>query len=390
LINTINMNSGDWIDAETACALLGVKPQTLYAYVSRGHIRAEADGLDARRSVYARVDIEALVLQNRRPRARAKIAEATIRWGDPVLPTAISEMRNGMLWLRGRSLAECAETLTLEEMAAHLCGVEPCACPKVGVSMSGTSPLGRLLGYLAQESANSAPMQGRAAKEIAGEGRQLLAGVVAALTGFADGGPIHHRIAKAWNVGPPAIDEIRRALVLLADHELNPSTFAVRVCASTGASLPAALLSGTATLSGPRHGGVAPLARHALRAALDDRLDAFLTSPEGKNPYGFGFGHPLYPEGDPRARLILERLPLNGSIHMAVTRFGNRLGLAPNVDCALAALSEAHALPDDAAFAIFAIGRMTGWTAHAIEQASSRNIIRSRARFIAENETTES
>lgn len=390
MINTINMNSGDWIDAETACALLGVKPQTLYAYVSRGHIRAEADGLDARRSVYARVDIEALVLQNRRPRARAKIAEATIRWGDPVLPTAISEMRNGMLWLRGRSLAECAETQTLEEMAAHLCGVEPCACPKVGVSMSGTSPLGRLLGYLAQESANSAPMQGRAAKEIAGEGRQLLAGVVAALTGFADGGPIHHRIAKAWNVGPPAIDEIRRALVLLADHELNPSTFAVRVCASTGASLPAALLSGTATLSGPRHGGVAPLARHALRAALDDRLDAFLTSPEGKNPYGFGFGHPLYPEGDPRARLILERLPLNGSIHMAVTRFGNRLGLAPNVDCALAALSEAHALPDDAAFAIFAIGRMTGWTAHAIEQASSRNIIRPRARFIAENETTES
>ncbi len=58
-------------------------------------------------------------------------------------------------------------------------------------------------------------------------------------------------------------------------------------------------------------------------------------------------------------------------------------------DCALAALSEAHALPDDAAFAIFAIGRMTGWTAHAIEQASSRNIIRPRARFMAEDGTAE-
>lgn len=384
MINTINMKFGDWIDSQTACALLGVKPQTLYAYVSRGRVRTEADGLDARRSVYARVDVEALALQNRRPRARAEVAEATIRWGDPVLPTAISEMREGMLWLRGRSLADCAETLTLEEMAAHLCGVEPRACPKVGASMSGTSALGRLLGYLAQASADAAPMQGRTATEIAGEGRQLLAGVVAALTGFGEEGPIHRRIAKAWNVGPHAIDEIRRSLVLLADHELNPSTFAVRVCASTGASLPAALLSGMATLSGPRHGGVASLARRALRAALDDRLNAFFASPEGKNPYGFGYGHPLYPEGDPRARLILERLPTSGSVHTGVKRIRNRLGLEPNVDCALAALTETYALPDDAAFAIFAIGRMTGWTAHAIEQASSQEIIRPRARFTTE------
>lgn len=390
MINTINMDSSDWIDSETACALLGVKPQTLYAYVSRARVRAEADILDARRSVYARVDVETLVLQNHRPRARAEVAEATIRWGDPILPTAISEMRNGMLWLRGRSLADCAETLTLEEMAAHLCGVEPRACPKVEVPMLGRIPMGRLLGFLAQESADAAPMQGRASTDIAADGLLLLAGVVAALTGCAEDGPIHQRIASAWGVGPAAIDEIRRALVLLADHELNPSTFAVRVCASTGASLPAALLSGMATLSGPRHGGVAPLARQALRAELNDRMDAFLSSPEGRNHYGFGFGHPLYPGGDPRARLILERLPTSGAVHTGVKRLSNRLDLAPNVDCALAALSEAHSLPDDAAFTIFAIGRMAGWTAHAIEQVTSREIIRPRARFTTKVELAKS
>ncbi len=158
------------------------------------------------------------------------------------MPTAISEMRNGMLWLRGRSLAECAETLTLEEMAAHLCGVEPCACPKVGVSMSGTSPLGRLLGYLCAGKREFGTNAGGQRKKSR-RGTTVVGRCCCGADRLRHGGPIHHRIAKAWNVGPPAIDEIRRALVLLADHELNPSTFAVRVCASTGASLPAALLS---------------------------------------------------------------------------------------------------------------------------------------------------
>lgn len=375
------MNSSDWIDVETACALLGVKPQTLYAYVSRGQVRAEADALDARRSLYARVDVEILARQNRRPRARAEVAEAAIRWGDPVLRTAISELRDGMLWLRGRSLADCAEALTLEEMAAHLWAVEMRICPAVELPAMGESPIGRVLAYLAQESADATPMQGRTAEEIASEGRRLLAGVAAALTGHCGRGLLHHRIASAWGIEPPVADELRRALVLLAEHELNPSTFAVRVCASTGASLPATLLSGMATLSGPRHGGVATLAQKSLRAALEERMTAFLDSLAGISPYGFGFGHPLYPAGDPRARQILDKLPPESPVSSTVRRMAERLELAPNIDCALAALSEARGLPDDAAFIIFATGRVAGWTAHAIEQATSGEIIRPRARF---------
>lgn len=309
------------------------------------------------------------------------MAEAAIRWGDPVLRTAISELRDGMLWLRGRSLADCAEELTLEEMAAHLWAVEMRVCPAVEVPRVGENPIGRALAYLAQESAQAAPMQDRTAEEIAAEGRRLLAGVAAALTCHCGGGLLHHRIASAWGIEPTAADALRRALVLMSEHELNPSTFAVRVCASTGASLPATLLSGMATLSGPRHGRVAILAQKALSAALEDRLSAFLDSFEGRSPYGFGFGHPLYPAGDPRARQILDGLPPDSPESAAVKRMARRLALAPNIDAALAALGKALGLPEDAAFTIFAIGRVAGWTAHAIEQATSGEIIRPRARF---------
>ncbi len=78
-----------------------------------------------------------------------------------------------------------------------------------------------------------------------------------AIAGQVGGGAIHNRLALAWGQGPggPGADLIRRILVLMADHELNPSAFAARVAASTGTSLSAAALAGLATLSGPRHGG---------------------------------------------------------------------------------------------------------------------------------------
>ncbi len=375
------MNSTDWIDAGAACALLGVKPQTLYAYVSRRLVRAEADAGDARRSLYARADVEALLRQNHRPRARAEVAERAIRWGDPVLVTAISEVREGMLRLRGRSVEDCASALTFEEMAALLWNVEAADFPAVEVAGAAPDPLGRALDFLSRSVAGAAPMQRRAADEIAREGGRLISGVTDALLGRNTTGSIHLRLGHAWGLDARGCDDLRRALVLLSDHELNPSTFAVRIAASTGASLPAALLCGMATLSGPRHGGVASVAQAALRAALEGGIEGFLETGAGRSPYGFGFGHPLYPDGDPRARHIIARLPPDAPPAIALRRLSDRLGLAPNIDAALAALGMAHGLPEDAGFTIFATGRLAGWIAHAIEQAESGEIIRPRARY---------
>ncbi len=374
------MISLDWIDAQTACAMLGVKPQTLYAYVSRGQVRAEADAEDARRSLYARPDVDALLQQNRRPRARAEIAEQAIRWGEPVLSTAISEVRDGMLWLRGLSIEHCAEHFTLEDMAAHLWAVSAVDAPESEVASSLPSPLGRALEVLSREVPTAPELKPDAAGK---QGGRLMSLVANALLGKSASGPIHLRLGQSWGLDASGCDDVRRALVLLSDHELNPSTFAVRIAASTGASLPAALLSGLATLSGPRHGGVATLARVALQATVSGKMQAFLMDHADQSPYGYGFGHPLYPEGDPRARLILARLGATASPVAAVRALSSELGIPPNIDAALAALSLVHKLPDDAAFTIFATGRLIGWIAHAIEQQQTGEIIRPRARYRA-------
>lgn len=102
------MKKDEWIDTLAACDLLGVKTQTLYAYVSRHRIRTKADPDDARSSFYFLPDLERLLAQNRRPRARADVAQAAIRWGDPVLTTSISEVRDGTIWLKGRAIEDCA------------------------------------------------------------------------------------------------------------------------------------------------------------------------------------------------------------------------------------------------------------------------------------------
>ncbi|MBN9887735.1 citrate/2-methylcitrate synthase [Salipiger abyssi] len=382
MINIINMNSSDWIDASSACALLGVKPQTLYAYVSRGLVRTQADLDDARRCLYARLDVDALLQQNRRPRARREVAERAIRWGDPVLTTAISEVRDGMLWLRGRSVADCADTLTLEEMAAHLWAVDTVDTPPCDAPVSLPDPLGRALQTLTEHAPGARPLHERANSEITREAGALMSGVANALLGISATGPIHGRLARSWGADHAGYDDLRRALVLLSDHELNPSTFSVRIAASAGASLPAALLCGMATLSGARHGGVASRARAALLAARDGQTQAFLTAQSGHSPYGYGFGHPLYPGGDPRARLILERLAPDSAAMTAVRTLSHALDLPPNVDAALAALSMARGFPESAAFVIFATGRLAGWCAHAMEQAGSGEIIRPRARYL--------
>ncbi len=374
----------EWIDAPLACALLGVRPQTLYAYVSRKRIRARADATDRRKSLYARTDVEELARRHARPRARAAVAQAAIRWGDPVLTTSISEVRDGVIWLRGHAMEDCAETMSFEEVAAHLCGVAriPFA-PAAPLPAQGT-PFSRAMTCLSAEIGAFVNMQGRPADDIAEDAGRLIGLVSRAIIGDTGSGLLHERIARAWGLDPEGAGIMRRALVLLSEHELNPSTFAVRVCASTGVSLPAALLAGMAALSGPRHGGVSDLTARALNAAATGALPEFLASAGPSSPYEYGFGHPLYPDGDPRAKHLLRRLPVRAPARRAVRTLSAHLGIPPNIDAALAAISSHYGCPPHSASTIFALGRLAGWIAHAIEQVQSGEIIRPRARYVAQ------
>lgn len=370
-----------WIDSKTACALLGVRPQTLYAYVSRGLLRARSYGDDARRSLYARADVEAVAKRHKRPRARRRVAAQAIRWGDPVLVSSISFVRDGELFFGDRRAVDCAQTMSLEEAAAHHCRVPSFAATPAGATVSAAAtPLGRALVFLAAEVELAFPMDGRSRDDLALEGASLLSGTADAILGRTCPGPIHERFRVRWRLGERATDRVRQALVLLSDHELTPSTFAVRVCASTGGSLAAALLAGLAALSGPRHGGAARVVRNALKMDCTSSEKAG-DSDSALSPAAIGFGHPLYPQGDPRAAYLLELEDQRSHCLVAVEQLSRRFDRPPNIDTALAVLEDTYDLPDGASLSIFAVGRTAGWIAHAIEQSEITDVIRPRAQF---------
>lgn len=377
----------DWLDADQVLERLGIRPQTLYAYVSRGRIEAAVHPQDPRRSLYRASDVAALAQKKARGRRAADVAAEAIAWGEPVLPSAITTVAGGRLWYRGQEAVELADQgLTLENVGRLLRGGHGAALkssrrPEPPVADSARA---RLFLTLAGRSGREPPARGRAPLALAMEAADLLEAVVDAATGQAGEGPAHARFAAAWGLDAKGADLVRRTLVLLADHELNASTFAARVAASTGASLSAACLAGLSALSGPLHGGMAA------------RVEAFVEEAERRDPAHAvsarlargasmpGFDHPLYPDGDPRAAALLaafEPPPLLADLR-ATTETAT--GLLPNIDFALVSLARTLKLPPDAPFILFATARSAGWAAHAIEQLQTGRLIRPRARYVGE------
>src|SRR5690606_28804325 len=149
-------------------------------------------------------------------------------------------------------------------------------------------------------------------------------------------------------------DTLRRALVLLADHELNASTFAARVTASTGASLAAAALAGLAALTGPLHGGAAAAMLALAAEAGRDGAEAAIMARLGQGQPIPAFGHNLYPDGDIRAQHLLAHMPVP-PVFADLAAAGERItGDRPNIDFALAAMTVAYGLPRQAPLLIFA------------------------------------
>jgi citrate synthase len=380
----------EWLTAKEALNRLGVRPQTLYAYVSRGRLEARSDAEDPRRSLYRADDVARLQSRKSRGRKAAAVAEDAIAWGEPVMASAITTISGGRLYYRGRDAIELARAETLESVARWLRGHEG---PSLRVRKTppwapGADATARAFAMLAAQAAIQPPARGRAPKLLAAEAGGLLdafADAVAGVeteTGTIQTPAIHSRLAKAWNCEPVGADLIRRVLVLLADHELNASTFAARVAASTGASLAAAALAGLAALSGPLHGAmgarvqafVDEAGRIGAEAAVAERLAQGLPIP--------GFGHPLYPSGDPRARALLDAFTPPPEFEAVRLVAEAETGEIANVDYALTALTVALGLPANAAFLLFAIGRCAGWMAHALEQLQTGRLIRPRARYI--------
>ena len=189
-----------------------------------------------------------------------------------------------------------------------------------------------------------------------------------------------------------AVRTLDTSLVLHADHELNASTFAARVTIATQSNLHAAVASALGTLSGPRHGGASDRIIKMLEAIEHPgRVELYVQDTLARRERIMGFGHRVYRTVDPRSdalRAMAERL-LAGTPHevwlQILTRLrevmGERLGLFPNVDLYAALVN--HELGIDPAFytSVFAVSRIVGWTAHAMEQLDGR-MIRPVARYV--------
>ena len=366
----------DWLTASEALGLLGTQKQTLYANVSRGRIKARPDPADSRRSLYRGDDVRRLAQRAVGRRKQEAIATEAMHWGEPVLRTSISTIENGVLVYRGLDACLLAEAATLEDIAALLWQTSVTLPP---VATEGGSGLSSAFLALAERAGKWVP-----SRDLAAEASIVLATLAQALMGPERATePLHIRLALHWN-RQEAADAIRRALVLLADHELNASTFAARVTVSTGASLWAGTLSGLATLSGPRHG----LASRSIAALVDD-IGHASDAPEdalrdwlGEGRSVPGMGHPLYPDGDPRCAALLASFDPPGSFLIYSAAAQDLTGDMPNIDFALAALGARYDLPKDAGVMLFALGRSVGWLAHMMEQIASGEQIRPRARYV--------
>jgi citrate synthase len=426
------------LTAAEAARRLGVKPATLYAYVSRGVLSRDKDGRGSR---FDADEIERLARRGR-PRPPAGTVDITIE-------SAITEITADSLRFRGLDVTRLAVRRTFEEVAELLwtgefpaAGEFPAGEFPAGASPgpwratpaalasgraaqaglpAGTRPLDRLQVIVPAMAATDPLRLQLDPPAVLAAGRSIIAGMVDCLPAptvarapspassaaqafplgpVTAGAPIAERLWSKLCERRPApglLQALSAALVLLADHELAASTLAARTAASARADPYAVVGTGLGAMSGALHGG-ASLGVETLMAAArgpDDvpRVVGELLRRGEKIP---GFGHIVYRGGDPRAIVLLDLVrraaPKSGQLAIAeavLTELGRKSLPGPNIDFAVATLARVAGMVTGAGEAIFAVSRTAGWIAHALEAYDARVLLRPRAVYVGRPATTE-
>ncbi|HTI37381.1 MAG TPA: citrate synthase family protein [Vicinamibacterales bacterium] len=393
-----------WLPAADAAHLLGVTRPTLYAYVSRGFVRSQAVPGSTRERVYAREDLDRLRQKANRARTTDPVDARVLQWGLPVLESAITLIDGQHLYYRGHDAVSLAGSCSVEEVAALIWTGR---LDRVGALHAGRPPrtrrrgreiprfrnlpyIARAQALLAIEAARDPAAFDLRPDSVAATGWRIVRLVTSAATWTDGGGTVDEALARAWGLDGGAVPVLRAILILCADHELNVSSFTARSVASAGSHLYGVVVAGLAALEGPRHGGASARVEAVLASLRRARrLGPSIAEKLRRGEPLDGFGHPLYRDGDPRARALLGMLEACYG-RMAECRYviefartaASATGEQPNLDFALAAAARVLRLPAGSPLVLFAIGRSIGWIGHAIEQYAAGHLIRPRARYV--------
>ncbi|CAM5246553.1 citrate synthase [Streptomyces violaceorubidus] len=378
-----------------AAELLGVKPETVYAYVSRGQLASRRTP-GSRGSTFDADEVRALARRNRRDGGTAPAAgqELTVR-------TRLTLIESDRYYYRGVDAVELAARHTYEEVAEWLWTgqLRPDAAfpaPESAVAVARRAvdalpehagPADRLR-VAAIAAAVTDPLRFDLTEDaVLGTARSLIPTLVAALPPVLRDGDVRDPIARRlWtrlsgqDADEPSLRALDTALCLLVDHDLAASTLAVRVAASARAHAYAAVSAGLGVIEGPLHGAAGGLAHRMLLEVLDLGSAAPVVAEELRAGRRIpGLGHRLYPGEDPRARALfalLEDIP-RAAPALAAARdvqatAARHTPLHANVDLALAVLTVSSGMAPTAAETIFAVARTAGWIAHALEEYGER------------------
>jgi citrate synthase len=397
----------DYLTAAEAARRLGVKPATLYAYVSRG-VLSRVRAPDGRTSLFGAEEVEQLARRGR-PRRPAGVADITVE-------SAITEITGDSLRFRGLDATRLAVSRTFEEVAELLwtgefpsgreSGREPWRARPAALAAgraaqaalpAGTLPLERLQVIVPAMAATDPLRLQLDRPAVIAAGQNIIAGMVDCLPGDVTSAAAEPVAGRLWSrlcagseqrrPAPGLMRALSAALVLLADHELAASTLAARAAASVRADPYAVVGTGLGAMSGALHGG-ASLGAETLMAAASGpedvpRVVAELLRRGEKVP---GFGHFVYRGGDPRAILLLDLVrrvaPKSRQLAVADAVFAevrHKSLPEPNIDFAIATLVRVAGMVRGAGEAIFAVARTAGWIAHALEAYSGPGPLRPRA-----------
>jgi citrate synthase len=407
---------GDYLTRGETLEVLQVKLQTLYAYVSRGLIRSVPQGSNGRR-LYARQDVEKMKSRADARSGHAPVAAAAMRWGEPIIQSTITQISPDGPLYRGVSAIDLARAgITFEEVAARLWKTgasgalswQPCqrttrfaqAYARNGL----VDPRRELLRYLADivlrfgdehlrnavdprvQLVESSRMIATMAQCLAHLKRQPTSTPAQSRRGHGIAARL--LVALGGDPSPQHVSALNAALVLCADHELAQATFVARIAASAGADIgecvAAAVLTQTGLTSARSYQSAEDLLRACRTAAQTQRLFDAEYAAHRNLP---GFNHPLYPNGDPRARYLIDTMrglggrqsvvaPLHAALDMAAEH-----GCLPSLEIGLTMLAIVMGLPRRSAYALFIIARCAGWIAHIVEQRESGALIRPRANY---------